>query len=701
MKPFKLFVLAACIVLMGSCRESSPTGGTFVLLPQPVEVNIGGNSSLSPGDIVACFSEDTIGIPECGGLLEDMQAVRKKSKAQIWYGLDQELGVRPEGYVLEITDKRISIYGKDRAGLLYGFMTLHQLMEDAAGQQVPLPICTIRDYPLLPYRAIHLDVKHHLEKREYYYRLIDRLAAYKINAIIAEMEDKLAYESQPVVGSSDALTIAEWKDLSEYAMDRNIEISPLIQGLGHASFILKHEQYADLRDDPLSDWAFNPLNPATYEVQFDLYRDALEATPYGRYLHVGGDEVHTTGRGSGKSSLELQLLWLEKVSAFAEENNRIPIFWDDMPLKYANLYGSIYDPELTQQEVDSIWNENEHVLLEFMDQFPRNCIYMRWNYSVPQALSNLKAMQWFRDHDLQVMGATAGQTRWVLMPQEESNMDNIRSFALSSIHQGLDGLLLTLWDDDSPHFELYMRGIISFAEYTWSGERRTKSEIKSAFRYREFSSKAAADSYAFIDRLEVPVAFWNNALLKERMDRRSLRKRSRPLEGGVIDLPDLERKGLWSDRYAERLEKAEQLVTVCDSVAAIIGSLKALADRNLYRLEVYEQVNHLARFAPSALIALKELDLAEGEVAEAAAMERLTELCNGFEGLRKNLEAVYSKTRILHKPEDYILDQDHHNHLANQTRSFDWLFTSELFFIEKVKEVYTLGKSGSSRTGEM
>jgi hypothetical protein len=692
MKPLKLFALAACIILMDSCRESSPTGGTFVLLPHPVEVNLGGNSSLSPGDILACFSEDTIGIPECGGLLRDLQVVKKKSRAQIWYGLDRELGVRPEGYVLEISDKRITIYGKDRAGLLYGFMTLHQLMEDAADQDVPLPICTIRDYPLLPYRAIHLDVKHHLDKLDYYYKLIDRLASYKINGIIAEMEDKLAYESQPAVGSSDALTMEEWKELSKYAMDRNIEISPLIQGLGHASFILKHDQYADLRDDPRSDWAFNPLNQGTYEVQFDLYRDALESTPFGRYLHVGGDEVHTTGRGSGKSSLELQLLWLEKVSAFAEENDRIPIFWDDMPLKYANLYGSIYDPSLTQQEVDSIWDENEHVLLEFMDQFPRNCIYMRWNYSVPQALSNLKAMQWFRNHDLQVMGATAGQTRWILMPQEESNMDNIRSFALSSIHQGLEGLLLTLWDDDSPHFELYMRGITAFSEYTWSGERRSKSEIKSAYRQREFSATAADDTYAFIDRLEVPVAFFNNALLEERMDRRSLRKMSRPLEEGVIDLPALAQKGEWSDRYAERLETAEQLATVCDSVEATISRLKSVTKRNLYRLEVYEQVNRLARFAPSALIALKELDLAEGEVAEAAAMDRLSELCNGFGDLRKNLETVYSKTRILHKPEDYILDQDHHNHLANQTRSFDWLFTSELFFVEKVKDAYALNQ---------
>ena len=103
------------------------------------------------------------------------------------------------------------------------------------------------------------------------------------------MEDKIKYERQPDVGSADALSISAWKKLCNYAQERNIEISPLIQGLGHASFILKHNKYKKLRDNPKSDWAFNPLDPETYEVQFDLYLDALEATPHGRYLHIGGD----------------------------------------------------------------------------------------------------------------------------------------------------------------------------------------------------------------------------------------------------------------------------------------------------------------------------------------------------------------------------------------------------------------------------
>ena len=253
--------------------------------------------------------------------------------------------------------------------------------------------------------------------------------------------------------------IEKWKSISEYAKKRNINISPLVQGLGHASYILKHEQNKKLRDDPKSDWAFNPLDPETYQLQFDLYLDAMEATPYGKYLHVGGDEVQTTGRKSGKSALELNLIWLNKVSAFAEKHNRIPVFWDDMLLKQGEVYYPIYDLNISVQKVDSIWEVNEPKLNKFIKQFPENCIYMRWNYHATESYGNSRAMDWFTNNGLKVMGATAGQTRWTLMPQRESNIDQIRIFADQSIKRNFNGLLLTLWDDDSPHFELYKRGI--------------------------------------------------------------------------------------------------------------------------------------------------------------------------------------------------------------------------------------------------
>ncbi len=442
MKNLKHLFLYGSVILFFSCQSLVEKPGDFKLLPSPQQFEIKGAGMLKIDDIQKYFSQNAE-LPVLGGLLKNIKKIEKQDNAQIIFSIDNTLDLPAEGYTLDIFKKQIIIKGQDKSGLFYAFKTLEQLMEDAKEQDVFLPECSIKDFPLLAYRSIHLDIKHHIEKTDYYYKLMDKLSRYKVNAIIVEMEDKIKYERQPVVGSADALSISEWKKLCNYAKERNIEISPLIQGLGHSSFILKHNRYKSLRDNPKSDWAFNPLDPKTYEVQFDLYLDAIEATPHGKYLHIGGDEVHTNGRGSGKSALELQLLWLNKVCKFAEAHNRIPIFWDDMPLKHAGVYKPMFNTKLTQQEVDKVWEDNEHKLLEFLDQFPKNCIYMRWNYRSAEALGNIKAMQWFRNHGMQVMGATAGQTRWVLMPQEESNINNIKSFAVSSIDNGLNGLLLT------------------------------------------------------------------------------------------------------------------------------------------------------------------------------------------------------------------------------------------------------------------
>ena len=73
-----------------------------------------------------------------------------------------------------------------------------------------------------------------------------------MNAIIWEVEDKLRYTRRPEVGAPNAISKQEMQAISRYAKERNIEISPLVQGLGHAGFSLKRNW--DLRENPFSHW---------------------------------------------------------------------------------------------------------------------------------------------------------------------------------------------------------------------------------------------------------------------------------------------------------------------------------------------------------------------------------------------------------------------------------------------------------------
>ena len=115
-------------------------------------------------------------------------------------------------------------------------------------------------------------------------------------------------------------------------------------------------------------------------------------------------------------------------------------------------------------------------------------------------------------------------------------------------------------------------------------------------------------------------------------------------------------------------------------VEKIINYLLNNSSKNKYTLEIYNQVNELIKFSAKAILALEKLDVSQTVVQidhQKIALKEVKDLQHKFEFLRINFENTYSKTRILDKPEDYILDQDHHSHPANQTINFDWQFLSE------------------------
>ena len=288
----------------------------------------------------------------------------------------------------------------------------------------------ITDWPSIPYRSIHLDNKNHLDKAAYYYSLIDKLANYKINGIIWEIEDKLRYTRRPEVGAPNALSKQEVQAISRYAKERHIEISPLIQGLGHATYILKH--HWELRENMNNDGDFCPSNPKTYEVLFDMYRDAMEAMPYGKYLHIGGDEVSNIGtddrcKATGKEPFDLQLEWLNKVCDFVVANGRTPVFWDDMPFKFAHLW---YPINFNLPEAETRRLMDFSPVDRVINRFPKACIYMRWRYEDSKELGNQLVLDWYAKSGLKVMAATAAsEAVGVHLPWPNGRLDYIKGFS--------------------------------------------------------------------------------------------------------------------------------------------------------------------------------------------------------------------------------------------------------------------------------
>ena len=673
--------LFACLLFVTGSLFARNLDKTFQLLPQPQSVEVLSGKGLSFGELSYVSSAEGTSIPVLGEIVDGLPQSKRNGKGVRFQLSTTNVPDSPEGYVLEISDKGVTVTSRDNAGLFYGAQTLEQLLEDSRDFKKEIPSMKITDYPAIAYRAVHLDTKHHLDRMEYYYRMVDKLARYKVNVIIWELEDKLRFTRRPEAGAPNAISKQEMQALCRYAKERNVEISPLVQGLGHAGFILKH--HWELRENPASDWEFCPSDPRTYEVQFDLYLDALEAMPYGRYLHVGGDEITAIGiddrcKATGKSAFELQMVWLKKVCQFAVDHGRIPIFWDDMPLKYADLW-ELALSDKTEEEVAKEWNTEK--LDKAIDLFPKECVYMRWKYEDATAPAHRKLLKWYSDKGLKVMGATAASAGdSPFLPRNNTRAGYVKGFSQLVVENHLEGILATAWDDGSPHLETVWRGYIAQGEFGWNPTARDIETFKKVHAQREYGFRPEENRMQFLDELEKAIFFFDGALVTS--------GRRNPAWGTtdftLMELPDKANPGTWSETYKEKITKAKEEAKRYELIASGVRTAEKNALRNRYTLEVYEQTNNLQNYPTRLILALNEYDTAKEAVARKAALDKVVGVCNYFKEMRSNLEAVYSETRFMQQPEGFIADMNHHNHLSSKTENSDWLYLYEIPMIKKV-----------------
>jgi len=667
-----------------ACAEITYPLYPFRLWPVPQQVSAVAGPGTRIDQLKAIHWQNVKQQPVLTGIFSHLPVSQETGPGIIVFeqSSDAALPAQEEGYMLEVGDGRVMIKARKAAGLFYGYQTLLQLGEDARDLGIPMPACHIVDYPDLAVRALHLDLKHHLDGMQYYYQLIDRLAAWKINHLIIEFEDKLRYRKAPLAGASHAVAIEEFAMLSRYAKDRYIEISPLVQGLGHASFILKHQAYEALRDNPQSEWVFDPLHPDTYKVQFALYDDAIAATPYGRFLHVGGDEVGELGsssrsKASGMNAFELQMHWLKEVCNYVVSKGRIPVFWDDMVFDLAGLYKSTYEKDMPASLVDSLWRANTPLLDSNVHLFPDSCVYMRWNYDTPEVQGNINAINWYRKNNLPVMASTAVQTFWPMMPRRQSNFEPITNFCRIAIAQKMTGILCAAWDDSSPHYETFMRGIHTFGGLSWHYQEFTAAEVHQNYAAR-FYGHYNGESGNFQDELEAAMSFWETALLNKGT------RNNAPRSIDLVILPEGNKKE-WSGKYAEKLKKAKAAIAAHQKIKKAIDKASASARRNLYSLQLWQVINQLQIYPASLLLALERYDLAsEGE--KKKCVTEIGAIVQHFPKLRQQFESVFGKTRMLGNPADYQEDKNVPNHLAAATANSDWMYIYELAFNEKVKK---------------
>jgi hypothetical protein len=307
---------------------------------------------------------------------------------------------------------------------------------------------------------------------------------------------------------------------------------------------------------------------------------------------------------------------------------------------------------------------------------------MRWNYDNPEVPGNLKAIRWYKSHNLPSMAATAGQTMWAMMPRSNSNFQPVKDFSRITSEEKMNGILLTLWDDTSPHFETYWRGIYDFALLTWNYSDIKKEEAHTAFRHRFYGPQVSAPSFNFQDTLESAIKFWETALINTG-DRENY-----PRKIDTLTLPDAASPGAWSESNAEKITNAHRQVEQYKKTKKTIAMAMSLAKRNKYSLQVLDQINELQVYPSELLVRLEKYDRAQAGAQKKSAAAAVKNYARTFSAIRKNYENVFTRTRVLHNPKDYLMDQNHHAHLANGTKNSDWMYVYELAMNEKINKSF-------------
>lgn len=690
----------------------------FVILPLPQKVVLINGQGLEPGILQQILLRGTNKRPVMGEILSRLPVSNSPDLGTLTLIVDTTMASMPseEGYVITVSQQKVTIISKGEAGLFYGCQTLEQLLEDAGEYHKSIPACEITDYPVLSYRAVHFDVKHHLDHMNYYYESIDRLARYKINAVVFEFEDKLRYQRQPLVGAPQAISMDEMAALTRYARERHIEITPLVQGLGHATFILKHQEYAHLRELPWNRWAFCPLHEGTYQVLFDLYRDAIEATPGSKYLHIGGDEIGNIGlcprckpMADKEGMMSLNLYWLKRVCEFAEENHRIPIFWDDMPLQHAGLYESTWNEEVTAAEAAKAWEAGIPKLDLLLADFPKNCVYMRWNYSMANQPGNIRALDWYKSRGLKAMIATATNTEGGMLFQEDerdkgmasSGIAVIRSFIQLAAEKNIGGMLCTAWDDKSPHMENYWRGFIAAAEFSWSPKGRTLEDFDNAWLQKEFGL-FVPDFKSFHDQLRRGSVLWYEGFFRNgnffdddntlqslvRLEhwlppQAGLENRTYDYTSKLIELPDLNAPGSWSLKYKDRLDRALMEVTHEKLLSDRLTDYYNTSTKNRYYWKLSQALYHLQMTTPRILLALKQCDNADKD-QQREGFEKVKKALQEFQQSWAELKEVYGQTRFVAYPVNYVPDR--YFHLASQREDLTWMIQAQEMYLGMIDQ---------------
>ncbi|HBL84496.1 MAG: hypothetical protein A2Y17_06500 [Clostridiales bacterium GWF2_38_85] len=404
---------------------------------------------------------------------------RKSKKGDICLDLNNDnLELGDEGYYLKITPNRVFISSSSVKGILYGGITVLQIMYTSDDKRT-LPSGIARDYPKYCVRSIMLDIARAWIPLQYLVDITKYMAYFKLNNLHLHINDwggngyeafRLESDFEGLAADDGYYTKDEYRAYQKLALKYNIEIVTEIDTPAHSKCFKKINPVLPMINDTLLDIRKPEILEFTKKL-IDEYITGEDPVFTTRIFDIGTDEFPR------EYSKEMRVYCDELIRYINEKGGRAQLWasfggidgYNGDTAVCGKARASYAAPGMQDYEVllkygfDVInaimfplyivpggnWN--------FADYLDYECVYKSWEANWFDSQGEIKALL----GDPQFIGAK------VCLWNDLYNMNS--GFSIFDIFDRLKG------------------GIVLISEKTWSGEKRNdQSSIKFVQKVRQF-----------------------------------------------------------------------------------------------------------------------------------------------------------------------------------------------------------------------
>lgn len=528
-----------------------------------------------------------------------------------------------QAYRIDLAPHRVTIMANGPVGLFYGAETLVQLLKPR-GSSLWLPEGRIEDWPDVQLRQIYWDDAHHLDRPEALKKAIRQAAFFKLNGFALKLEGHFQFKSAPAIVEPYALSPAEYQDLTSYGLKYYVELIPYLDGPAHIAFILKHPEYAKLREYPDSNYELCVSNPDSYKMTFGMFQDLLDANQGVKHFYLSTDEPYYVGMADNSQCKEAErarelgsvgkLLaeYVTKTADYLHDRGRTVMFWGEFPMKpddiaslpthvvNGEVYGPLFDPAFRQHGIrEMIYTSSQGgVARLFPDYFPLP--------ASRRLHPNVRAANRI--------------------------LDTFRKISYDTARRDADlmGEINAGWADQGLHPETFWLGYATSASTGWHPGSPDPHESTSTF-YALYYGWSQSNMDRLYQLMSTQAQFWNDSWDTIPSTSRTgiwgysggIHQPRRPARDETIPLPPAPGEGLsyhsdWAEKNARRVQLAEEFLTENEELLGLLHENFKQAELNRYNLEVYLSIAMLYRHNLEMLASIADIDSLLKSAAAAA-----------------------------------------------------------------------------------